>query len=281
MSTGAAGDRWASDSWGTLDAESPDEIDKRFALIADQARLPLFREARAFLLDAVHAGPSSTLVELGCGPLPYLEQTVAALGDQGKWIALDSTTAFVEEGRRRAESGGFDNVECHVGDARELPFPGESADAAIADKLLIHVAPLSQVVNEMIRVTRHGGWVGACDADADGMLILSSDLARTREILRFNADQRPSPRAASETAAVLHDCGLTDIDRRGFLVTMQDPREPFVERLVDHWARRTAAAGSITAEEAAEWAADVMSYADKSALLVAFPLIVSWGRRPA
>jgi SAM-dependent methyltransferase len=279
MGTNTAGERWASDSWGSLDAESPDEVDKRSGLIDTQSELPPFRETRAFLLEAVHADRTSTLVELGCGPLPYLEQTMAALGSEGRWIALDSTTAFIEEGRRRAAAAGWENVELHVGDARALPFADESASAAIADKLLIHVAPLSQVVSEMVRVTRRGGWVGACDADADGMLILASDLARTREILRVNADGRPSPRAASQTAAVLHDCGLTDIGRRSFLATMQDPREPFVERLVRHWAGRTVSAGVITAEEAAEWVADVMSYATKHALLVGFPLIVSWGRR--
>lgn len=270
---------WISDTWGKLNEHSSGIVSDRSQLIHEESHVPEFIEARQVFLQGVRLKPGATLVEVGCGPIPYADVTLEALGPNGKWIGIDSTDGFVEESRQILAAKGATNGEFISADARSLPLDDESADGVIADKMLIHVAPIEQAVSEMIRVARPNAWVGACDSDSDGLLVNASDLKLSRRILRYNGDQRASPKAAGQTAAAFHNLGLTSIHRRGFLIVMSDPNEPFVPHIIRHWADRAALAGVVKQEEADRWYNDAMSQADSSSLMVAFPLFLTFGQK--
>jgi len=272
--------QWRSDDWGVLDTHPDDEIARLSRLVCEEASIPGFIDARRFALEALRLEPGSTLVELGVGPAPYAGVTMPLLGPTGTWIGIDSTSGFVRDAQVRAAQVGGCQAQFHCADARSVPLPSASADAAIADKLLIHVAPISQVVREMVRIVRPGGWVAACDAEGDALFVHASDLSLSRRILRHCAELRPTSNAASLAAEEFSREGLVDVQRRGFMIVMSDKSFSFVPHIVEHWAARSAAAGVITDLEAQTWLRDVLGKEETSSVLVCFPLIVTWGRKP-
>jgi ubiquinone/menaquinone biosynthesis C-methylase UbiE len=270
---------WISDTWGKLNEQPKTIVDDRSQLIHEESRIPEFIKARRAFLDGVHLPSGATLLEVGCGPVPYVDVTLEKLGPSGKWIGIDSTHGFVEESREILAARGATNGEFISADARSLPVDDGIADAVIADKILIHVAPIEQAISEMVRVAKPGAWLGACDSDSDGLLVHASDLELTRRILRYNGDQRASPKACCQTAAAFHKLGLTNVHRRGFLSVMSDPNEPFVPHIIRHWADRAALAGVVDQEEADRWYHDAMSQTETNSLMVAFPLILTFGQK--
>jgi len=270
---------WLSDSWGKLNEYSNAVVDDRSQLIHEESWVPEFIEARRVFLDGVKAKAGSTLVEIGAGPIPYVDVTLERLGPGGRWIGIDSTVGFIEESKEILAQKGATNTHFEVGDVRSLPLENEIADAVIADKLLIHVAPIEQGVSEMIRVARPGAWIGSCDSDSDGLLVNASDLEITRRILRYNGDQRPTPKAACQTAGVFHSLGLKNVHRRGFLILMTSLEQPFVPHIIRHWANRAVEASVIDQATADNWCEDAMNQSQTSSVLVAFPLILTFGQK--
>ncbi|MGQ0532126.1 MAG: methyltransferase domain-containing protein [Caulobacteraceae bacterium] len=271
---------WKSDDWGVLNTHPDDEIARLSQLVCEEASIPGFIEARRFALEALRLKQGATLVELGVGPAPYAEVTMPVLGPTGTWIGIDSTAGFVRDAHARAARVGGCQAHFQCADAREAPVASGSADAAFADKLLIHVAPISRVVREMVRIVRPGGWVAACDAEGDALFIHASDLSVSRRILRHCAQVRPTSNAASLAAEAFAREGLVDVERRGFMILMSDTSFAFVPHIVRHWASRAAAAGAITAEEGQNWLRDVLGKEETNSVLVCFPLIVTWGSKP-
>jgi ubiquinone/menaquinone biosynthesis C-methylase UbiE len=271
---------WKSDDWGGLNAYPDKEIARLSRLVCEEASVPEFILARRFAHEALRLKQGDTLVELGVGPAPYAEVTMPALGPTGKWIGIDSTAGFVRDAQERAALVGGCQTLFKCADAREAPVESGSADAAFADKLLIHVSPISQVVREMVRIVRPGGWVASCDAEGDALFIHASNLSVSRRILRHCAEVRPTSNAASLAAEAFAREGLVDVERRGFMILMSDTSITFVPLIVRHWAARAAAAGVITAEEEQDWVSDVLGKQETKSVLICFPLIVTWGRKP-
>ena len=272
---------WKSDDWGALDRFSASELARHARLVLEESSVPHFISAREGVLAGLHLKPGSILVELGAGPGPYADVTAGFLGSRGRWIVSDSTFGFVREGRRRLHGRAEPPTEFLCADARMVPIRSGSADAVLADKVLIHVSPIADVVAEMVRVVRPGGWVGSCDAEADAIFIHSSNLGLTRRVLRHCADRRPTPNAASLAAEVFAAAGLTSVTRHGYMCTMSDIEHPFVTSIVRHWAQRCVSEGAISAGEAEAWIDDVLGKAKTDSLLVTFCLVATWGQRPA
>lgn len=79
---------------------------------------------------------------------------------------IDYEAGHIEEARQRAQSEfGRSNInyEFKVGNATEIPLPDNVADVTLCQTLLIHVKNPQRVIQEMIRVTKPGGWVLALE----------------------------------------------------------------------------------------------------------------------
>jgi len=74
---------------------------------------------------------------------------------------VDATARMVERAADRARTRGVE-AKFHTGDAHQLPFADESFDAVICECTLCFLQK-EKALGEMIRVARHGGWVGIHD----------------------------------------------------------------------------------------------------------------------
>jgi SAM-dependent methyltransferase len=115
--------------------------------IQEQTTLPLF----GAVLDAAHVVEGTRVLDAGCGAgLPAL---LAAL--RGANVsAIDASASQLEIARRR-----LPGADIREADLENLPFAGETFDAAIAVNSVFYAASPLAALGELRRVVRPGGRV--------------------------------------------------------------------------------------------------------------------------
>jgi SAM-dependent methyltransferase len=95
-------------------------------------------------------------LDVGCGPGALTAELVARLGASAV-SAVDPSDPFVTAARER-----YPGVEVMQASAEQLPFPGLTFDAALAQLVVHFMADPIRGLAEMARVTRRNGVVAAC-----------------------------------------------------------------------------------------------------------------------
>jgi SAM-dependent methyltransferase len=106
------------------------------------------------------------ILDVGCGP-GSITLDFARRVPQGHVTGLDTEAAStaLDRARAQAKANGISNVDFVTGDALALPFPDDTFDIAHAHQVLIHVADPVQIIREMRRVTKPGGFVACRETD--------------------------------------------------------------------------------------------------------------------
>ena len=115
---------------------------------------------RAEFLPALKTG--MRVLEVGCGTGSIARQ-VAARVAPGEVIGVDGQQVQLDTATRLSAEHGIGNLKFRRGDAAELDLPDCGFDGAYCRFLLEHVMNPFDVVREMARVVRPGGWVCACE----------------------------------------------------------------------------------------------------------------------
>lgn len=173
-------------SWSPGDAETwATALDLR-ADAPDQLRL------RALLLDAAGVGEGHRVVEAGCGTGALLADAAVRVGPAGEVVGVDPQPILVARAQARIARDRLAWARALDGTAEALPVPDGWADAALAQTVLIHLAPavLDVAIAEMVRAARPGGRVASLDQDGDTWTIDHPNRDLTRRVVAFNSDQR-------------------------------------------------------------------------------------------
>jgi SAM-dependent methyltransferase len=148
-------------------------------------------EAEA-LLARTGLRPGQSAVDLGCGPSGILGLLAAAVSPSGTVIGVDANAAHVAAARRYAAP--FGNVEVLAGDARHTGLPGGAFDLVHARTLLVTVPGPGEVVAEMTRLARPGGWIACQEPDTEHALCYPPlpEWDRLRELFHASFGRRSS-----------------------------------------------------------------------------------------
>jgi arsenite methyltransferase len=111
------------------------------------------------LVRLCHIGPDGYVLDVGCGAgatPSYLAKEVGC-----RVVAVDLREGMIARARERAEKERVEErVEFRVADARDLPFEDGLFDAVLCESVATFVEEKQQVVDELTRVLRPGGYVG-------------------------------------------------------------------------------------------------------------------------
>lgn len=129
------------------------------------AQCDYYRPMARQLLDRLNVQPGWRAVDFGCGPLGVLDVLSDRVGPTGHVVGLDSQVRMVGWAKQSLAARGLSNVEVMLGDAGASGMPADSVDLAHARLLLVNIPRPEQVLREMVRVVRPGGWVAVQEVD--------------------------------------------------------------------------------------------------------------------
>lgn len=170
--------------------------------------------ANTALLDRTALGPGDAAIDLGCGPRGIIELLSDRVGPSGRVIGVDADPAHVAMASDMIAGRKLANVEVFLGDARKTGLPSSSFDVVHARTLLITVPEPADVVHEMVRLVKPGGWVLSFEPDCESSVCYPSNPAYQRLVDMFapvftrnGADWRIGRRVAE----LYRSAGLVDV----------------------------------------------------------------------
>lgn len=111
-----------------------------------------------------------TVVDLGSGAGNDAFVARALVGESGKVIGIDMTSAMIDKARENADTLGFNNVEFRLGDIEHIPIAANRADVVVSNCVLNLVPDKRQAFAEMYRILKPGGHFSVSDVVLRGEL---------------------------------------------------------------------------------------------------------------
>jgi ubiquinone/menaquinone biosynthesis C-methylase UbiE len=104
------------------------------------------------------------LAEFGCGFGKMGLQLMPLLAEGSTYTGIDQSSKLISQGRQVWADTPWQS-EFYKGSLFETPFADHSFDATLTHTVLMHIPYPEKALQEMIRVTREGGLVIACEAN--------------------------------------------------------------------------------------------------------------------
>ena len=159
-------------------------------------------ELTARFVDAVEAGPDTTILDVACGPGIV---TASMAAKARAVVAFDLTPEMLQQARDRCAKSGLTNVTFRQGSATDLPFSDNTFDGVVTRLSMHHFDAPRRVLDEMFRVVKPAGKFVLADVvsseDAS-----ESELHNAIEVLRDPSHVRMLP--VAELTAMISDAGF-------------------------------------------------------------------------
>jgi ubiquinone/menaquinone biosynthesis C-methylase UbiE len=159
-------------------------------------------ELTARFVDAVDAGPDTTILDVACGPGIV---TAALAAKAHAVVAFDLTPEMLLQARDRCANAGLANVTLEQGNATALPFFDNSFDGVVTRLSVHHFDVPRLVLAEMFRVLKPGGKFVLADV-VSSEDAAESELHNAIEVLRDPSHVRML--SATELTSMITDAGF-------------------------------------------------------------------------
>ena len=116
---------------------------------------PLITRKR--LREVLAPQPGERVLEVGPGTGYYTLDVAEWISPGGQLDIFDLQQEMLDHTMRRAGELGLGNITATQGDARRLPYPDESFDAAYLTAVLGEIPDQDQALGELARVLKRGG----------------------------------------------------------------------------------------------------------------------------
>lgn len=112
----------------------------------------------AKILDGAGIELGQSVLEAGCGTGFFTIRAAQMIGDQGRLIAMDASSGFIEVTSKKVRSAGLKNVEVIRRDVLKTGLDAASIDKALLFGVIpFPLLPLDKLLPEMYRVLKHNG----------------------------------------------------------------------------------------------------------------------------
>lgn len=179
---------------------------------------------RARTVDEVRVGPGAAALDVCCGTGDLALELQGRVGPAGRVVGLDFSGPMLELAERKSRAAGAP-VEWVQGNALELPFDGDSFDAATVGFGVRNVADLGSAIAELARVVRPGGRVAILEITTprrpplswfyavwfDRIVPVLGALAGDREAYTYLPSSVRRFPPAHDLAALMHRIGLREV----------------------------------------------------------------------
>jgi arsenite methyltransferase len=157
------------------------------------------------LIELCHIDGSKYVLDVGCGAgatASYLAKTYGC-----RVVGLDLRESMIALSAERARKEGVpDLVEFRVADALDLPFDDATFDAVLCESVATFIENKQQVVNELSRVVKPGGYVGLNEE-----IWLKPPTPEVAEHVKVMWPVKPNVPTAEGWETLLENAGLRDV----------------------------------------------------------------------
>ena len=182
-------------------------------------------EATETLLELCQISGDKYVLDVGCGagvtPIFIAKQYGA------KVVGVDINEGMVARSSERAvREQVADRVEIRQADAQDLPFEDNTFDIVITESVTAFPADKQKAVNEYVRVTKPGGYIGLNESTWLQTPPPPEMVAWVSQDLGGNAE----PLASSEWIGLLEAAGLGEIESKIYAIDVRDEFRGFFRR---------------------------------------------------
>jgi 2-polyprenyl-3-methyl-5-hydroxy-6-metoxy-1,4-benzoquinol methylase len=132
------------------------------------------------------------------------------VGHEGKIIALDISTAMIEEAKR-SQQNQYLPVEYILGNAEALTFSDNYFDGCRADRVFQHIEKTDMALSEMIRVVKPGSKIVISEPDWQTLIVDSAFKIETNIILSAIPNMMRNPYIGRQLLGMFKRAGLVNI----------------------------------------------------------------------
>jgi len=182
-------------------------------------------EATEALIELCHIGEGKYVLDVGCGA--GVTPCFIARKCGCSVVGVDILEGMVDRSRERAKREGLmDRVEIKLADAQDLPFEDNLFDAVITESVTAFPEDKQKAVNEYVRVTKPGGYVGLNESAWLKFPPPPEMIAWASQDLGANV----KPLTPGEWAGLLQAAGLREIVQKIHNVNLQDESKGILRR---------------------------------------------------
>lgn len=254
---------------------------------AERARLlaqcELHRPEAEQLVDRIGVGSGWHALDLGCGPLGVLDVLADRVGSTGRVTGIDREPGFLAMAGRSLRERGIDTVALVEADATATGLPTGSFDLVHERLVLINVPRPEDVVAEMTRLARPGGYVAVQDVDWISWTCEPAHPDWPRLANAAAAAWSGDVHIGRRLPTMLRAAGLVEVQVVAHIRVFR-PGEPYhqlLPRFVEIHRDRILAAGALSAAELDDGVLRLgahLAHPDTFTLYSTF--FQAWGRKP-
>jgi ubiquinone/menaquinone biosynthesis C-methylase UbiE len=145
---------------------------------------------RERLRDVLAPRPGDRVLEVGPGTGYYSLHVAEWIKPGGKLDVLDIQQEMLDHVMRRAQECGIENIVSSRADARDLPYPDDSFDAAYLTVVLGEIPDQDGALCELRRVLKPGGRLVVGEVFADFHMVPFGTLRKRAEAASFSFERR-------------------------------------------------------------------------------------------
>jgi arsenite methyltransferase len=182
-------------------------------------------EATEALIELCHIGEGKYVLDIGCGV--GVTPCFIARKYGCRVVGVDILDTMVKRSRERAKREGvMDRVEFRLADAQDLPFEDDLFDAVITESVTAFPEDKQKAVNEYVRVTKPGGYVGLSESAWLKVPPPPELVAWAGQDLGANI----TPLTSSEWVGLLETAGLRETVVKTYELNVQDESKGILRR---------------------------------------------------
>jgi len=215
---------------------------------------PLAVARRQKVLALLNLRPGEVVLDIGAGPGFLADEIAEQVGSSGRVLGMDRSKDMLALAERRCVERT--QVAFQEADAVKLPFPASMFDAAAVVQVYEYVPDISAALDELHRVLRPGGRAVIVDIDWASLVWEAENRARAERVFHAWEEHLADPRLPRRLAPLLRETGFDVREAEPHTMFSLTP-EPFAAGLAKFIAGFVPGRRGVTAEEAAEWLADV------------------------
>jgi SAM-dependent methyltransferase len=254
---------------------------------AERARLlhqgEFHRPETQTLLARIGVAEGWQTLDVGCGPLGVLDVLAERVGATGSVTGVDRERRMLEMAAVSLAERGIGDVRLVRADAVDTGLDADAFDLTHQRLVLCNSTDIEEIVAELVRVTRPGGYVALQDYDVHSMLCHPELPAWNRLYDLIVEVWVGDPFVGRRLPNLLRAAGIEDVrvDAHTRAWRPGDPYHTLSLYLAGVYRQRLLAAGRVSESELDGLLAEIRGHLDRpDSLTQHATLFQAWGRKP-